>query len=72
MGRPSHWLRHPRASYPLANGVELAAMRDNLRHASISTASIYPQATTLARLACWCGLNRNQARQFEALPTLFD
>ncbi|REG49095.1 site-specific recombinase XerD [Paraburkholderia sp. BL6669N2] len=36
-----HWLRHTHASHALANGVELVAVRDNLRHASIATTSTY-------------------------------
>jgi site-specific recombinase XerD len=36
-----HWLRHTHASHALACGVELVAVRDNLRHASISTTSTY-------------------------------
>jgi site-specific recombinase XerD len=42
MGTASpHWLRHTHATHALANGVELVAIRDNLRHASISTTSGY-------------------------------
>jgi len=36
-----HWMRHTHATHALAKGVELSAVRDNLRHASISTTSIY-------------------------------
>ncbi|MDN7868763.1 phage integrase family protein [Burkholderia multivorans] len=36
-----HWLRHTHASHALARGAELVTVRDNLRHASISTTSIY-------------------------------
>lgn len=36
-----HWLRHTHASHALANGVELVAVRDNMRHASIATTSAY-------------------------------
>jgi site-specific recombinase XerD len=36
-----HWMRHTHATHALARGVELSAVRDNLRHASISTTSIY-------------------------------
>ncbi|ADG18138.1 integrase family protein [Paraburkholderia atlantica] len=36
-----HWLRHTHASHALAGGVDLVAVRDNLRHASISTTSTY-------------------------------
>lgn len=36
-----HWLRHTHATHALNAGVELVAVRDNLRHASISTTSTY-------------------------------
>jgi len=36
-----HWLRHTHASHALERGVELTTVRDNLRHASISTTSTY-------------------------------
>jgi site-specific recombinase XerD len=36
-----HWMRHTHATHALANGVELTTVRDNLRHASVSTTSIY-------------------------------
>lgn len=36
-----HWMRHTHASHSLANGAELTTVRDNLRHASISTTSVY-------------------------------
>ncbi|RFU44540.1 site-specific integrase [Paraburkholderia sp. DHOC27] len=36
-----HWMRHTHATHALANGAELTVVRDNLRHASISTTSIY-------------------------------
>ncbi|WP_043947506.1 site-specific integrase [Ralstonia solanacearum] len=36
-----HWMRHTHATHALAKGVELSAVRDNLRHASIATTSIY-------------------------------
>ena len=36
-----HWMRHTHATHAIARGVELSAVRDNLRHASISTTSIY-------------------------------
>jgi site-specific recombinase XerD len=36
-----HWLRHTHASHALARGAELVTVRDNLRHASISTTSRY-------------------------------
>jgi site-specific recombinase XerD len=36
-----HWLRHTHATHALARGVELTTVRDNLRHASVSTTSVY-------------------------------
>jgi site-specific recombinase XerD len=36
-----HWLRHTHATHALTSGVELVTVRDNLRHASISTTSTY-------------------------------
>jgi site-specific recombinase XerD len=36
-----HWMRHTHATHALARGTELTTVRDNLRHASISTTSIY-------------------------------
>ena len=36
-----HWLRHAHATHARANGAELTVVRDNLRHASISTTSTY-------------------------------
>ncbi|TDY16747.1 site-specific recombinase XerD [Paraburkholderia sp. BL6665CI2N2] len=36
-----HWLRHTHATLALANGATLTTVRDNLRHASITTTSIY-------------------------------
>mgnify|MGYP001265016168 CR=1 FL=1 len=34
-------MRHTHATHAIAKGVELSAVRDNLRHSSISTTSIY-------------------------------
>lgn len=36
-----HWMRHTHATHALAHGAELTTVRDNLRHASLSTTSIY-------------------------------
>lgn len=36
-----HWMRHTHASHALARGTDLTSVRDNLRHASLSTTSIY-------------------------------
>lgn len=44
-----NWMRHTHATHALAKGVELSAVRDNLRHASISTTSIYLHADDVKR-----------------------
>lgn len=36
-----HWMRHTHATHALENGVDLTTVRDNLRHASVSTTSMY-------------------------------
>ena len=36
-----HWMRHTHATHGLARGVEVTAMRDNLRHSSIAITSTY-------------------------------
>lgn len=36
-----HWLRHTHATHALSSGADLTTVRDNLRHASISTTSVY-------------------------------
>jgi site-specific recombinase XerD len=36
-----HWMRHTQASHALERGVDLTTVRDNLRHASLATTSIY-------------------------------
>lgn len=36
-----HWMRHTHATHTLARGADLTALRDNLRHTSVSTTSIY-------------------------------
>jgi len=36
-----HWMRHTHATHALARGAALTTVRDNLRHASVSTTSIY-------------------------------
>lgn len=36
-----HWMRHTHATHLLDSGADLAAVRDNLRHASINTTSLY-------------------------------
>ena len=44
-----HWMRHSHASHALARGAELTSVRDNLRHSSISTTSMYLRADDLKR-----------------------
>lgn len=44
-----HWLRHTHATHALAHGAELTTVRDNLRHASISTTSVYLHADETRR-----------------------
>lgn len=44
-----HWMRHTHATHALARGVELTTVRDNLRHASISTTSIYLHGEDIKR-----------------------
>jgi len=44
-----HWMRHTHATYALAHGVELTTVRDNLRHASVSTTSVYLHTDQLRR-----------------------
>jgi len=44
-----HWMRHTHASLALAGGAELTTVRDNLRHASISTTSAYLHVADEAR-----------------------
>jgi len=36
-----HWTRHSHATHALERGADLIAVRDNLRHASLSTTSMY-------------------------------
>lgn len=44
-----HWMRHTHASHALARGTELIMVRDNLRHASISTTSTYLHGDEIKR-----------------------
>ncbi|MBW8848871.1 MAG: tyrosine-type recombinase/integrase [Burkholderiales bacterium] len=44
-----HWMRHTHASHALQGGAELTAVRDNLRHASIATTSIYLHSDDVKR-----------------------
>lgn len=44
-----HWMRHTHATHALARGAELTTVRDNLRHASVATTSIYLQSDEVKR-----------------------
>jgi len=44
-----HWMRHTHATHALARGAELTTVRDNLRHASVSTTSIYLHSDEIKR-----------------------
>lgn len=44
-----HWMRHTHATHALARGTELIMVRDNLRHASISTTSTYLHSDEVRR-----------------------
>ncbi|CAJ4536369.1 phage integrase family protein [Burkholderia pseudomallei] len=44
-----HWMRHTHAPHALARGAELIMVRDNLRHASISTTSTYLHSDEVQR-----------------------
>lgn len=44
-----HWMRHTHATHALMRGAELTTVRDNLRHASISTTSVYLHSDDVKR-----------------------
>jgi site-specific recombinase XerD len=44
-----HWMRHTHATHALSRGAQLTTVRDNLRHASISTTSIYLHSDEVTR-----------------------
>lgn len=44
-----HWMRHTHATHALQRGAELTTVRDNLRHASLSTTSTYLHSDDLRR-----------------------
>jgi len=46
-----HWMRHTHATHALQNGAELPTVRDNLRHASVSTTSVYLHSDEARRAA---------------------
>ncbi len=57
-----HWMRHTHATHALARGAELTTVRDNLRHASISTTSIYLHGDEVKRA-------RQMGEAFAARPS---
>ena len=44
-----HWMRHTHATPALQRGAELTTVRDNLRHASLATTSMYLHTDDLRR-----------------------
>lgn len=44
-----HWMRHTHATHALARGVDLTVVRDNLRHASVATTSVYLHTDQMER-----------------------
>jgi site-specific recombinase XerD len=44
-----HWTRHTHATHLLAGGAELTTVRDNLRHSSLATTSMYLHADDVRR-----------------------
>lgn len=56
-----HWMRHTHATHALAHGAELTTVRDNLRHASIQTTSIYLHGDEVKRA-------RQMEGAFQATP----
>jgi site-specific recombinase XerD len=44
-----HWMRHTHASHALAQGVDVALVRDNLRHSNIAVTSTYLHADATRR-----------------------
>jgi site-specific recombinase XerD len=44
-----HWTRHTHATHALHGGAELTAVRDNLRHSSLATTSMYLHSDDLQR-----------------------
>ncbi len=44
-----HWMRHTHATHALHGGAELTTVRDNLRHASLATTSIYLHSDDIKR-----------------------
>ena len=44
-----HWMRHTHATHALQSGAELTTVRDNLRHSSLATTSIYLHSDDVKR-----------------------
>jgi len=44
-----HWTRHTHATHALQGGAELTTVRDNLRHASLATTSMYLHSDDIKR-----------------------
>ena len=44
-----HWMRHTHASHALQRGAEVTTVRDNLRHSSVATTSVYLHTDDLRR-----------------------
>lgn len=73
MSQPDHWLRHSHAWHAPGQTV----LNSRLFVTICGTRRFQPlppifNATPQARLACCCGLSRNQAGQIKPFPTLFD
>ncbi|MCA7955531.1 site-specific integrase [Burkholderia seminalis] len=58
-----HWLRHTHATHALDAGVELVAVRDNLRHASVATTSTYLHGEEAKRARQVSAAFQRQARR---------
>ena len=44
-----HWMRHTHATHALQGGAELTTVRDNLRHSSLATTSMYLHSDDVKR-----------------------
>ncbi len=65
-----HWMRHTHATHALGRGAELTTVRDNLRHASVSTTSIYLHSDEVkrARQIGEAFSGRSSSRRLKPLP----
>ncbi len=65
-----HWMRHTHATHALGRGAELTTVRDNLRHASMSTTSIYLHSDEVkrARQIGEAFSGRSSSRRLKPLP----